>query len=265
MGSVELIDCHCHLEWKSFKKDLPSVIERAKKNGIVAIVTSTIKPEINLTLKIAQTYPNYVFFTCGLHPPQVTKENLEETFRLIRKHQEQIVAIGEVGLDYYWVTDLKQRELQKEAFVQSIKLAIELDKTIVIHVRNSRHQQDENANDEAIRILSENIDDPKRVLMHCYSGNKTQTRKVVQLGWWVSLPTSVTNRRVHQNTATITPLTQMVLETDAPFLGPPGHKRNEPANIAISAEKIASIKNVSLKEVANATTANAKQIYRLPI
>ncbi|MHA1143610.1 MAG: TatD family hydrolase [Candidatus Helarchaeota archaeon] len=265
MAEIQLIDSHCHLNWKSFQNDLPEVIDRAKKNGLVAVITSSIGPEIQDTLNIVRKFQGYVFFSLGLHPPQVSSKTVSKTIKLIKEHEKEIVAIGEVGLDYYWVPELKKREEQKKAFIQFIKLAIELDKTLVIHVRNSRNQQDENANDEAIRILSENIDTPSRVLMHCYSGNKTQTRKVVNLGWWISVPTSVTNRRVHQNTASITPLSQMVLETDAPFLAPKGYKRNEPAYVAISAEKIAELKNTSKKEVADATTKNAKKIYNLPI
>ncbi|MHC1591837.1 MAG: TatD family hydrolase, partial [Candidatus Helarchaeales archaeon] len=131
MSLNKLIDSHCHLDWKSFKGDLPRVIQRAKENGLVAIITSTIETEIQDTLKIVKQFPGYVYYCIGLHPPRVTEETVQKTIRLIKKHQDEIVAIGEVGLDYYWVSDNAKRNQQKKAFIKFINLARELDKPLV--------------------------------------------------------------------------------------------------------------------------------------
>ena len=253
-----LIDSHCHLDWKSFKNDLPLVIERARKNGLIAVITSTIGEEINDTLEIVKKFPNYIYYSLGLHPPRASDYNFEQTKKLLIKHQKDVKAIGEVGLDYYWVKEEKKREKQKDIFKKFIKLAQELKKPLVIHVRK--------ADDDALQVLEENVDGTQKVLMHCFSGNSEHLKRALNNKFFISVPTSVVNRKVHKNSAKRTPLDSMVLETDAPFLSTkPNDKRNEPANIKISCQKIAEIKGTTFKEVADKTTRNAINFYELEI
>ncbi len=248
-----LIDSHTHLDAKWFNNDIPIVIENAKKNQIEAIITSSITPSIHKVKNIVNRYPNYVFWALGLHPPGVTNQTVKTIMKLIEKHRSEIVAIGEVGLDYYWVKEEKKREEQKEAFKVFINLAKKFDKPLVIHARD--------AQTDTIEILEENS--ARNILMHCFSGNEAETSRILKNNWLISVPTSIINRKIHQLMAKIVPLDQMLLETDAPYLSPIRKMRNEPANIRISAQKIAEIKETSFENVARKTTANARKFYNL--
>ena len=253
-----LIDSHCHLDWKSFRQDLPKVIKRAKNNQVMAAITSTIGEEINDTLRIVKKFPKFVFYTLGLHPPRATDQTFEMTKKLIFKHQQELRAIGEVGLDYHWVKEERQRKKQQEIFIKCIKLAAELEKPLVIHVRK--------ADDDALRILEENINQSQKVMLHCFSGNSEHLKQALKNKFIISVPTSVVNRKVHKNSGKRTPLDSMVLETDAPFLSPvPTNQRNEPANIKISCQRVAELKDVSFNEVAEKTTRNAINFFNLEL
>jgi TatD DNase family protein len=247
-----LIDSHCHLDAKWFENDIPNVIQNAKDKGIEAIITSSISPDIQQTKTIVDTYPNYVFWALGLHPPGVDPQRVQTTTALLEQYEGEIVAIGEVGLDYYWVKEQHLREQQKEAFIFFIDVAAKLGKPLVVHARD--------AHAEAIEILEEN--GAKDVLMHCFSGSEKEAERVIKNRWYISVPTSVVNRKVHQMMARIVPLDLMLLETDAPYLAPT-KGRNESANIKISAQKIAEIKSTSFEEIAQKTTSNARKFYRL--
>ena len=248
-----LIDSHTHLDAKWFKNDIPEVINNAKQSQIEAIITSSINPSVQKVRNIVERYPNYVFWALGLHPPGVTNQTVKATIKLIENHVQEIVAIGEVGLDYYWVKEDWKREKQKEAFKKFIDLAQNLDKPIVIHARD--------AQTDTIDILEEK--NAETVLMHCFSGTESEAQRIIGNGWLISVPTSVVNRKVHQKMAQVVPLDQMLLETDAPYLSPIRKTRNEPANIRISAQKIAEIKATDFKEVAVKTTKNARKFYHL--
>ncbi len=247
-----LIDSHTHLDAKWFKNDVPQVIENAKNNGLEAIITSSISSSIQKTKNIVDRYSSYVFWALGLHPPGVDSQSVKMIISLIKKHQSEIVAIGEVGLDYHWVKEEERQKEQQEAFKHFINLSKELDMPIVIHARDAQTR--------TIEILEEN--NAENVLMHCFSGNEEEAKRVIRNKWYISVPTSVVNRKVHQKMANIVPLTQMLLETDAPYLSPT-KGRNEPANIKISAQKIAELKATTFEEVAEKTTQNARKFYRL--
>ncbi len=250
-----LIDSHCHLDWKSFNKDIDDVIQRAKENGLIAIITSSFFENFEKTLNYAEKFKNYVFISLGLHPPQVNINSVKRTIKLIQENANKIKAIGEVGLDYYWIKDPKKRDGQKKAFVEFINLSIELELPIVIHARN--------AHSDAINILENNS--ASKVLMHCFSGKVIEVKRVIKNGWYISVPTSVTNRGVHQNIAKVCPLEYMLLETDSPFLSPFKKSRNEPMNVKYSAEKIAEIKKVTVEEISEITTKNAIKFYNLDL
>lgn len=248
-----LIDSHCHLDAKWFSNDIPQVIQNARASGIEAIITVSISPDIQQTKFIVNAYPNYVFWALGLHPPGVNPQTVQATAALIEQYESEIVAIGEVGLDYYWVKEQQLQEQQKVAFRSFIDLAAKLGKPLVVHSRN--------ADAAAIEILEER--NAKNVLMHCFSGNEAEAKRVIKNGWYISVPTSVINRKVHQAMARTVPLNLMLLETDAPFLAPERKSRNESANIRISAQKIAEIKATTFEEVAQKTTSNARKLYHL--
>ena len=248
-----LIDSHCHLDWKSFNKDIEDVIKRAKENGLVAIVTASFFENFEKNLNCLEIFKKFVFISLGLHPPRVNINSVKRTIKLIQENVDKIRAIGEVGLDYYWIKDPKKREGQRKAFVEFINLSKDLKLPIVIHARN--------AHKDAIDILEKNS--PIKVLMHCFSGNIPDAKRVIKNDWYISVPTSVTNRGVHQNVARMCPLEKMLLETDSPFLSPFKKGRNEPMNVKFAAEKVAEIKNIDVEEVSKITTKNAIKFYNL--
>ena len=251
---MELIDSHCHLDYRSFNKDVDKVIINAKNKNIKAIITSTIDVNIDRVIRLKKTYKNYIFHSLGLHPPGYTKESVKRIKELIKNNLNSIVSIGEVGLDYHWVKDLKLREYQKEAFREFINLAKNVNKPIVIHSRK--------AEEDAVQILEEL--NTSRVLMHCFNGKVELVKRIVDNNWIISIPTAVVNRKNHQKIAIATPLKNMVLETDAPFLSP-DKRRNEPSNVIFAAKKISELKNIPLREVAEKTTFNAIKFYSLHI
>ncbi len=250
-----LIDSHTHLDAKWFKNDILQVIGNARKAQIEAIITSSISPSIQKVKNIVNRYPNYVFWALGLHPPGVNDQSVKAITKLIEKYASEIVALGEVGLDYYWVKEDYKREKQKEALRFFIDLSKKLNKPLVIHARD--------AQTDTIDILEEK--EVETVLMHCFSGTELEAKRVLKNNWLISVPTSVVNRKVHQKMAEIVPLKQMLLETDAPYLSPIRKTRNEPANIKLSAQKVAEIKSTDFEKVAKLTTANARKFYRLDL
>ncbi|MHA1263758.1 MAG: TatD family hydrolase [Candidatus Helarchaeota archaeon] len=248
-----LIDSHTHLDAKQFNGDIPQIIERAKENQVEAIVTSSITAKIQKVKTLINRYSNYVYWALGLHPPGVNAHTVRIIHNLIEKHSTQIVAIGEVGLDYYWVKEANKRENQKEAFRKFIGLAQRLEKPLVVHARD--------AQSDALHILEE--EGAIEVLMHCFNGSNQEVNRIVKNNWFISIPTSVVNRKVHQKMAELVPLSHMLLETDAPYLSPIRKTRNEPANVKISAKKIAEIKSTTFEKVAEQTTRNARIFYHL--
>ncbi|MHA1132251.1 MAG: TatD family hydrolase, partial [Candidatus Helarchaeota archaeon] len=197
-----LIDSHCHLDAKWFKNDIPNIIENAKKNQIEAIITSSISPSTQKVRNIIKRYPKYIFWTMGLHPPGVNSQSVRATIKQIERDEAEIVAIGEVGLDYHWVKEADRRSEQQNAFRKFIYLAKKLEKPLVIHARD--------AQSETINILEE--ESAENVLMHCFSGNEQEAKRVLQNKWFISVPTSVVKRKVHQTMAMMVPLDQMLLE-----------------------------------------------------
>jgi len=250
-----LVDAHCHLSMGRLARKLPEVIKRAKERNLIAIVTSTISPEdFSVTRKLVEKYKGYVFISLGLHPPGVNPTTLMKTIELIKKHQREIVAIGEVGLDYYWVKDEKRREFQRAAFREFIKLSDETNLPLVIHSREAGH--------DTFKILEEC--DAKRVMLHCFSDSTDMAAYAVKKGWLISIPTTVTRRKVHKDAASVTPLDSMLVETDSPFLSPFGGV-NEPANVYYAVEAIARIKGVDIETVANKTSENALKFFEISI
>lgn len=253
-----LIDVHCHLEWPSFTKKLDNVINNAKQAGLIRIITSSVTPkDIKRVFEISERYPNYVTPICGLAPSEFKKhpDNLDKFLNLIEKRIDEIPAIGEVGLDYYWIKDKPTRKIMEEGFIKIIEFANRYKKPIVIHCRDAEQRTIE---------LIEEYYSADTVHMHCFSGPPYLIKRGLKNGWLFSIPTSAINRSYHKKLAETVPLERMMLETDAPFLSPiKGQRMNEPKNIKLTAKFIAEMKGVSFEEVARITTANAKKFYSL--
>ena len=253
---IRLIDVHAHIDSEEFDKDLDEVIDRAQRNSVIGIINSALGPKyIQKALDIEEKYYGYVFLCFGLEPYNLSDNDFYETVNLIKRFKDKIYAVGEVGLDYYWVSDHSQREIMRERFIQFIELARELHKPLVIHSRS--------AGKYAIQILIEN--DAEKVLMHAFDGKASVVKRGVEAGYFFSVPTSVVYSKQKQKMVKVLPLENMMLETDSPVLSPNKDKRNEPANVIYSLEKVAEIKNFPKEDVARITTENAIMFFRLPL
>jgi TatD DNase family protein len=246
---VKPVDCHCHLEFDRFDSDRAQVIERAKEklDFVVTVGCTPLKNE--RTLEIAEKHPNFILPNLGLHPTYTDEfDSLEKVKRQIRNNDP--CAIGEIGLDHHHVEDKELRERQRKVFRELLGLAEELDKPVNVHSRE--------AEQEVIDILKEY--DLPGGLIHCFNGSPSQAEEAVKNGFTVGITTQVLYSDGVQRIVERLDVSDLVLETDSPFLYRGG--RNEPVNVVESAERIAGLKDVSKDEVVKATSENAERIFR---
>ena len=252
-SKFEVIDTHCHLDFKNFNKDRDEVIKRALDAGVTTMINSGIDLKTNRkTLDLAKKY-DCVRMTLGLNPNglgEMTDEEVDATLDQIRSHAREIVGVGEAGLDYYRCPDQKGRDRQRTVFGKVVLLAEELDLPQVIHARL--------AEDEAFDMVK----DLNKVVFHCYSGTAGTMKEAVDRGFYISLATVVCKSVQHQVLASQVPLERLLIETDSPFLSP-RRGRNEPAYVLDGLNLIAKIKGLPPEDVAQATAANAKKIFNL--
>jgi TatD DNase family protein len=253
----KLIDTHCHLDFPEFNPDREEVINRAKAQGLKYIINigSSLKGSRD-SLELAGNH-DCVYAAVGIHPHDADKFTDEEadTIRELGK-QEKVVAIGEIGLDFF--KNYSKAENQRLMFMKLLSVAKELSLPAVIHSRQ--------AEAETLRFLKEAM--PIRAVIHCFSGDEDFMRKCLDMGFFISFTCNITYKKADnlRNLTKIVPLDRLFLETDAPFLPPEGYrgKRNEPGHVKVLAEEIASLKGCSFEEVAKITTLNAIKFFDLP-
>jgi TatD DNase family protein len=253
-----LIDSHAHLEMPEFRRDLTEVIQRAKTSGVENIFTvGTEKKDWTRALEIAHSNPS-VYAILGVHPHNA-KEIDEETYPTLRKlcRDEKVRAYGEIGLDFY--RNLSPRDVQLKRFREQIILAKELRLPMVVH--------DREAHKETVEILKSERAEEDGGIIHCFSGDYKMAEECIEMGFYISIPGTITfkNAKGFQEIIKRLPLESLLIETDAPFLAPAPFrgKRNEPSYVRYTAQKVAEIKNVSFEKVAEVTTENALRVYRL--
>jgi len=252
-----LIDTHAHLEMEPFDSDREAVLDRSAKAGVACIIT--VGTNLDLSRKavwLTEAHDN-IFATVGIHPHEAAYargENLEKMIEIAR--HPKVVAYGEIGLDFF--RNISPPEIQKEAFAAQLEIARALDLPVVIH--------DRNAHEEVLRMVT--TAGVRKGVFHCFSGDYALAKKCLDLGFYISVPGTITFEKAGNIAEVVTrvPLDFLMLETDCPFLTPVPFrgKRNEPAFIVHTAEKVARIKSLSLEEVAAATTRNAKKLFALP-
>ena len=270
-----LIDTHAHLNFAAFKDDFAETIKRSLDSDTWMINVGSQLSTSQKAVEIASQYEKGVYAAIGLHPihlkTQVRKEKIDEQEEFEFTSREEIfnpenykklaknpkvVAIGEAGLDYFHNKNNKGK--QKDVFCQQIKLAVELDLPLIVHCRE--------ANAEVIEILREakkTYKEKLRGVIHCFSGGLPEAKEYIALDFLLGLNGIITFARDYDKVLLEIGLEQVVVETDCPYLTPPPHrgKRNEPAYVRYVAEKIAQIKQISVKEVAKITTENAKKLF----
>ena len=252
------IDTHAHVYADELIKDLDIVVKNAITHGIDKILLPAIDSNtLNAMLTVEAAYPNNCIAMMGLHPCYV-KENYMQELAIVESWlgKRKFIAIGEIGLDFYW--DKTFTEQQHIVFNQQMQWALDYDLPIAIHTRNAMQETIEAVKPFAKKGL--------RGLFHCFSGSKESAEQIIHMGFHLGLGGVLTykNAGIAEAIETI-PMEWLVLETDAPYLSPVPHrgKRNEPAYMIEVAKKLADIKKMPLHEIAEITTKNAEGLFRI--
>jgi TatD DNase family protein len=260
-----LVDAHTHLQFENFDKDRDETIKRALDEDIWIVNAGANKKLSKQAVEIAEKYPVGVWATVGLHPDDA-KEGFDYEFYKGLAQKEKAVGIGECGLDYYRSQEIKNTELriqnlesQKEIFIKQIELAKEINKPLVIHCRQ--------AFADLIEILESNkkfLNNPPGII-HFFTGTEENAEKLLEMGFYFTFGGLITYNRDFDGIIKKIPIERIMVETDAPFVSPAPFRgqRNEPLYVEKVAEKMAEIKNISLEEVCEKTTANAIDIFKL--
>jgi len=251
-----LIDTHAHLYSKEFKDDSKDLIQRAFDAGVARVYLPAIDSEvIDDMLKLEETYPGKFFAMMGLHPCSVN-ENYKDELDIVKRwlDKRSFAAIGEVGLDFYWDTTFAKEQF--EAFNLQMQWALDLNKPLVIHTRKAMR--------ETIDTVKPFADKGLTGIFHCFGGNAKEASEIIAMGFYLGIGGVLTYKNaglvsVLENIS----LEHIVLETDAPYLTPVPYrgKRNESSYLTYIAAKLAEVKNVSVEEVGEITTANAEKIF----
>ena len=252
-----LVDSHAHLQWASFDRDREEVIGRAREVGVEYIVNIGFDVDgSRRAVELAERFEG-LYATVGIHPHNASQMNdvVLDELRGLARHTK-VVAIGEIGLDYY--RNLSPRAAQRSAFEAQLGLAEELGLPVVVH--------DREAHEEVLEVLM-GFEGRVEGVMHCFSGSREMAERCVRSGFYVSFAGPVTFPNAHrlQEIARWIDLSKILLETDSPWLTPQQMrgKRNEPAFLLFIAKQIAKLKGISLDELAETTTRNAKERFQL--
>lgn len=259
-----LVDSHTHIDMRLYNRDRDQVLERAREAGVAAVVDVGCDLDSSrAAIRLAAQYSE-VFAALGFHPHSAAKMRDSDLERLSELAQHpKVVAIGEIGLDFY--RNLSPREAQVEAFKKQLALARRLRLPVIVHCRD--------AQEEVLSILTEwayGVSRAKESLgvLHCFSGDRGLSQRYIEMGFLLSIAGPITYPSSHAlEIAHHIPLDKLLIETDCPFLTPQPYrgKRNEPSNVSFVAEKIGEIRGVPTDVVAEHTTANAVQLFGLPL
>ena len=270
---MTLTDTHAHLYFNKFDKDRDEVIARAAENGVTRILVPGITRETSLaSVKLADAHPQ-VFAAVGIHPTDALAwtETTRDELRELAKNTK-VVAIGEIGLDYYW--DAAPHDLQKEVLAEELSLAAELELPVVLHLREKEDAPHGKCAEDLLEMLENWVASLRSRgnrlaespgVLHSFSGTIESAQKAISLGFYLGVTGPVTFKNASQRREVIAsiPLAHLLSETDAPFLAPHPKRgrRNEPAYVQYVAEKIAEIHDQSLTSVAEQTAANAALLF----
>ena len=260
---MEFFDSHSHYNDEKFNEDREQLIQDTYNDGTTKFVCAgyNIKSSLD-SLEMSKKY-EFIFSICGISPndiPQSEQElwkDIDEISEIAKTHQDKnLVAIGEIGLDYYW--NKENKELQKQAFIKQIELANELQLPIVIHSRD--------AYVDTIKVLKNNPVN-KKGIFHCCQLNQEMIRQALELGYYISFagPITFKNAKNADECVKMVPMDRILIETDSPYLSPEPNrgKRNDSRNVKFVAQKIAEFKGLTLEQVAKITYENAMRIFEI--
>ncbi len=257
-----LIDSHAHLDFEDFEGDLDGVMARARENGVARVVTIGLwrkDGDFGNALELATRWPGFFSATIGVHPHECARVGEADWARYAELAREPlVVGVGETGLDFHY--DLSPRDVQETSFRRSIRLARQVEKPLVIHVRE--------AEEACLRVLREEGIPEAGGVIHCFTGDAASARAWLDLGLHISVAGIVTFKTAGpiREALRLVPDDRLLVETDSPFLAPVPFrgKRNEPAQVRLVAGKVAEVRGQSLEAVAELTTENARRLFRLP-
>lgn len=250
-----IFDTHSHYDDERFNEDRAELLNSIHSSGVTGIVTCGCDIETTEFSRSLSEKFDFVYFAAGFHPENLENASLNdlEVIEKLAKH-EKCVAIGEIGLDYHWMSSSK--EVQKEFFVSQIEIAKKLNLPVIVH--------DREAHGDTLEILKQTK--PAGVV-HCFSGSAEMAREIIKLGMYIGLNGVVTfkNARKSLDVVKTIPLEKLVLETDCPYLAPEPHrgKRNDSSYIPYIAEKIADVLDMDAQKILDITSENAKKLYNL--
>ena len=255
-----ITDTHIHLYAEEFDADRKQLIIQAQKAGVGKFLLPNIDgTSLEGMLLLCKEYPGVCFPMIGLHPCYIKEDyraQLDLIQNALKEHRENVVAIGEIGLDFYW--DLTFKKEQEIAFREQVSWSLEMNLPIAIHSRNST--------EELITILNDIKSSKLQGVFHCFSGTAEQAVKIMDLGFYLGIGGVATfkNSGLDKILPEI-PVERILLETDGPYLAPTPFrgKRNEPAYLKLIAEKVAEIKGISLEELGNVTSENALKLFKM--
>lgn len=253
-----LVDTHSHLEDKKFADDRCEIILRAKQEGIETIINvGSDLITSQQSIKLATDY-NFIYAAVGVHPHDAAKFNNNdyETFVELTK-SEKVVGIGEIGLDYY--RDLSPRLIQQQVFREFIRLARMTNLPIIVH--------DREAHSDILKILKEEEADKVSGVLHSFSGDIDMLKEVIELGFYISISGVVTYAESLTKIVKVIPLERLLIETDCPYLTPVPYRgrRNEPAYLTYTAQKISQTLGMTIEKISALTTSNACRLFRIPL
>lgn len=251
-GDRCLFDTHAHLCDPAFDGDRGEVLERARDAGVESIIAvgETLQ-DARANLALAHDYPWIIRPAAGLFPTILDLDQAESLAQWIRRHVEDLIAIGEVGLDHWKVEEPEDREIQRQVFERFVELAMELDLPLNVHSRS--------AGAPAIELLLQC--GARRVQLHAFDGRAAKAQPAIEAGFFLSVPPSVVRSRQKQKLVRQVPLQNLLLETDSPVLGREPGERNEPANLGVSLQAVAELKGVHREAVVEAVRDNSLRLY----
>jgi len=282
MIKPKLIDTHAHINFSPYKDDGDEVIKRTLKENVWFINVSSQYSTSQRSIKYAEKYKQGVYAAVGLHPIHVNKGGFETEYDGTISEREfeefdldkykkllknpKVVALGEIGLDYFEDITEEAKENQKQVFMQQLDLARQMDKPVVIHCRkayNDLLDLLEMFNFGCANCSMSCAPNKLRGVIHCFMGRWSQAEKFLEMGFHISFNGLITYARDYDKVIKNIPLDRILIETDSPYLTPVPHReeRNEPLHVKYVAKKIAEIKELKYSEVAKQTTKNARELF----
>lgn len=254
---MNFIDTHAHLDGEEYNDDRDEVVARAREAGVSAILVPAIHlPSITTVLDVCRRYPGYAYPMIGLHPEEVKADWREVLAEMKKLYTDEFIAVGEVGLDYYWSREFEKEQL--EAFEEQIQWAIEWNKPLDIHCRKAQN--------EMVKLLRRYEKDLPGGVFHCFTGNEIEAAELLQFDRFaLGVGGVLTFKKSHlpEVLPSAVPLDRIVIETDAPYMAPVPMrgKRNESAYVRHVLERMAECYGVSVEDMAEATNNNVKRIF----